>query len=331
MTITQTTKAGIAAPTGQQFRISAEPGKDGHVVSAVITEIGGTVRSLTVDGEHLIEEFPEFGLPKHCEGQILIPWPNRVRDGRWSHDGKDLQLAISEPERGNAIHGLVTFRPHTLLHRSAGELTLQVRIYPSEGYPFAVDVETTYSVAPEGLTVTHSLTNRSARPAPAAIGSHPYLRVGPAPMQDVSLTVNAGSYVVVDERLNPVGTLPVSGTPMDLSVGPKVGGLQLDTAFLDLTPAPDGMYRHLLEAPNGDAVEVWGDANYQYAQVYTTTDYPAGGHRTAVAVEPMTALPNAFNTGVGLRWLEPGETWQSSWGISHRIGRAQGNQRRGEN
>ncbi|WP_159703266.1 aldose 1-epimerase family protein [Arthrobacter sp. 18067] len=331
MTLTQATTAGIAAPTGRQFRISAEPEADGRVVAAVITEIGGTIRSLTVDGEPLIEEFPEFGIPKHCEGEILIPWPNRVRDGRWSHDGKDLQLAISESERGNAIHGLVRLRPHTLVHRSGSELTLQVRIYPSEGYPFAVDVETTYSVSPEGLTVTHALTNKSAVPAPAAIGSHPYMRVGATPMQDVSLTINAASYVVVDERLNPVGTSPVSGTPMDLSAGPKVGWLHLDTAFLDLTPAPDGMYRHLLEAPNGDAVEVWGDANYQYAQVYTTTSYPAGGHRTAVAVEPMTALPNAFNSGAGLRWLEPGEEWISTWGISHRLRPAQGNHHRGEN
>ncbi|MEV4952558.1 aldose 1-epimerase family protein [Paenarthrobacter nitroguajacolicus] len=330
MTITQATTAGNAAPTGRQFRISAESGVDDRVVSAVITELGGTIRSLTVDGEPLIEEFPEFGLPKHCEGEILIPWPNRVRDGRWSHDGEDLQLAISEPERGNAIHGLVKYRLHKVVCRSATDLTLQVRIYPSEGYPFPLDVETTYSVSPQGLKVTHALTNKSARPAPAAIGAHPYIRVGATPMQDVSLTINAASYVVVDERLNPVGTSPVSGTPMDLSAGPKVGWLHLDTAFLDLTPAPDGMYRHLLEAPNGDAVEVWGDANYQYAQVYTTTRYPAGGHRTAVAVEPMTALPNAFNSGAGLRWLEPGEEWISTWGISHRIGRARGTHNREE-
>ncbi len=51
MTITQATTAGNAAPTGRQFRISAESGVDDRVVSAVITELGGTIRSLTVDGE----------------------------------------------------------------------------------------------------------------------------------------------------------------------------------------------------------------------------------------------------------------------------------------
>ena len=316
-------------PTGRQFRISSAG--HGHLVSAIMTEVGGTIRSLTVDGQPLIEEFPERGLPLHCEGEILIPWPNRVRDGRWEHNGDVFQLAINEPERGNAIHGLVNDRPHTVVRQAADELTLGVQIARSEGYPFALGVETTYAVSALGLTVVHALTNKSARPAPAAIGAHPYIRVGETPTEDVALTVAAASCVMVDDRLNPIGSGPVAGTSFDLSAGPKVGRLKLDTAYFDLAASPDGTYRHTLEAPNGDAVEVWGDRNYRYAQVYTTNHYPAGGHRTAVAVEPMTALPDAFNSGAGLRWLNPGETWRSSWGITHRFARKPGSNDRGDN
>lgn len=320
--------SGLASPTGRQFGICSD--RDGHVVRAVMTEIGGTIRSLTVDGEPLIEEFPESGLPEHCEGQVLIPWPNRVRDGRWSHDGQVLQLDINEPQRGNALHGLVKDQPHTVVRQSDTWLTLRVQVLPCEGYPFAVNVETTYSVTSEGLTVRHVVTNASARPAPVAIGSHPYVRVGAALTEDLALTVNAASYLVVDERLNPTGSAPVAGTPFDLSVGATVGSLDLDTAFLDLTPAPDGTYRHTLEAPNGDTVDVWGDHNYGYAQVYTTNEYPgAGGSRTAIALEPMTALPDAFNSGAGLRWLDPGESWCSSWGISHNFSNRRGTKDRG--
>ena len=39
-------------------------------------------------------------------GQLLMPWPNRVRDGAYSFDGRDLQLALTEPRRSNASHGL---------------------------------------------------------------------------------------------------------------------------------------------------------------------------------------------------------------------------------
>lgn len=319
----------MAAPTGTQFQISS-PGTEGRV-TAVITRIGGTIRSLTVDGDPLVEEFPEHGFPEHCEGQILIPWPNRIRDGKWEHDGRLHQLPINEPERGNALHGLVKDEPHTLIRQTESALTLLARIKPSEGYPFSLEVETTYSVSSRGLTVVHALTNTSERAAPAAIGAHPYIRVGAVPVQDLSLTVNAAAYVVVDERLNPIGSASASETMFDLTVGPKVGWLNLDTAFLDLRPSPDGTYRHTLEAPNGDAVEVWGDPNYKYAQVYTTNNYPRGGQRTAVAVEPMTALPDAFNSGTGLRWLDPGKTWRSSWGISHRFGHRQATNTEGGN
>ncbi len=29
----------------------------------------------------------------------------------------------------------------------------------------------------------------------------------------------------------------------------------------------------------------------------------------------MTAPPDAFNSGEGLRWLEPGDIWEARWGI----------------
>ncbi|WP_051389388.1 aldose 1-epimerase family protein [Arthrobacter sp. 35W] len=308
-------------PTGRQFTISWDDG--GPVVEAVVTEIGGTIRQLTVDGSPLVEEFAESGLPAHCEGEILIPWPNRVRDGRWEHSGRVLQLPLNEPERGNAIHGLTRDLPHSVVGWTPSEVILRVDIAPGPGYPFALVVETAYSVSARGLEVRHTVANASALPAPVAIGAHPYIRVGAAPTEESALTVNAASYVVVDDRLNPTGSRPVAGTPCDLSAGPKVGWLDLDTAFADLVPSADGCYRHTLEAPNGDTVEVWGDANYRYAQVYTTNEYPAGGRRTAVAVEPMTAPPDAFNSGEGLRWLDPGESWSSSWGIAHNFTTAQ--------
>ena len=51
---------------------------------AVVTETGATLRSLTHDGRRLVDGFAEGELPTWCRGQLLAPWPNRVRDGRWS-------------------------------------------------------------------------------------------------------------------------------------------------------------------------------------------------------------------------------------------------------
>ena len=40
----------------------------------------------------------------------LIPWPNRLAEGRYSFAGSEHQLPLDEPERENAIHGLLRWR-----------------------------------------------------------------------------------------------------------------------------------------------------------------------------------------------------------------------------
>ena len=52
-----------------------------------------------------------------AHGAVLIPWPNRLGDGSYEFDGARHQLALSEPERRNAIHGLVRWVPWRALER----------------------------------------------------------------------------------------------------------------------------------------------------------------------------------------------------------------------
>jgi aldose 1-epimerase len=61
-------------------------------------------------------------------------------------------------------------------------------------------------------------------------------------------------------------------------------------------------------------VTVWADEKWPYVQLFTGDDRPDVARR-AVAVEPMTCPPNAFNTGEGLIRLEPGEGFDGRWGI----------------
>jgi aldose 1-epimerase len=90
----------------------------------------------------------------------------------------------------------------------------------------------------------------------------------------------------------------------------------LDDAFGALSPV-DGVTA-VLRAPDGREVRLVQDAEMAYVQVFTTRIFPkAGGLGLAVAIEPMTAPPNAFNSGLGVRWVEPGETWSVGWGIQY--------------
>jgi aldose 1-epimerase len=74
---------------------------------AVVVEVGGGLRSYSVDGREVLDGYAEHERSSGARGQPLIPWPNRLRDGRYVWDGQEHQVALSEPERSYAIHGLL--------------------------------------------------------------------------------------------------------------------------------------------------------------------------------------------------------------------------------
>ena len=289
---------------------------------ATITEVAAGIRSYALGGIDLVEPFPADTQPPMGAGIVLVPWPNRIRDGVWEQKGARHRLALTEPARSNAIHGLLRFAPYTLISRTAGSVTLAATIFPQSGYPFQLDTEVTYELVDDGLSVTHTLSNVGATDAPVAVGAHPYLRIGGVPTADLVLRVAADTHIDVDERLNPVGESPVQGTGFDLRGGVRVGDLDLDDGFGAVQVA-GGRGEHTLTAPDGRSLTLWGDENMRYVQVFTPRIFPT---RTgvepavvgqAVAIEPMTAPADAFNSGHGLRWLAPGETWVVRWGIRH--------------
>ena len=306
-----------SSPMGAHFELTACIG--GRVQRAVVTEIAASLRELDVDGVALVQDYPADAQPPWCAGWVLVPWPNRVAGGTWSYDGEAQQLDITEPANGNALHGLLTRTPYQVTARTPDSITLGAGISPQSGYPFELSTSVRYQLVENGLLVTHSLENTGTRPAPVALGAHPFLRLGDVPSEKLTLYINADTHIEVDERLNPSGiTTDVTGTRYDLRAGRLVGSVDLDDAWSDVRREEDGSSLHYLEAPDGSQVQLFMDASFSYVQAFTTTDFAAtGGMVTAVAVEPMTAPADAFNSGEGLRWLEPGESWEATWGIRY--------------
>ncbi|MCC3282292.1 aldose 1-epimerase family protein [Arthrobacter caoxuetaonis] len=292
--------------TGEQFRL--ERGR----ASAVVGSLGGALRSFTVDGIQLVETYPDDAIPPSAAGILLAPWPNRVAGGRWTLDGREQQLDITDPARGNAIHGLLRNTGYAPVEVSGDAVRLSAAIYPQHGYPFHLVHEVLYRIAEDGgLSVRQSLTSLSAVRAPFALGAHPFLRLGEVPTEDLILQVDAGTRLTTDASMIPDGQEPVTGD-WDLRSGRRVGSLALDTAYTDLTQR-GGKYRHVLTAPDGRSVQLWAGPSYGYVHVFVTDQFP--GRSCAVALEPMTAPANAFNSGEGLRWLEPGSAFSAEWGI----------------
>jgi aldose 1-epimerase len=304
----------MRAPTGEQFRLSRQTPLG--LAEATITQVAASIREFRIGGVELTEPYGEFSTPPFACGTVLVPWPNRVEDGKWKLDGVDQQLDISEPALHNAIHGLLRNTGYTELEQTDDSVTLGATVFPQHGYPFLLETSVRYALVDDGLSVTHRILNDTDLPAPVAIGCHPFFSIGDVATDDLTLTVHAGTRFPVDARLNPSAELPVEGTEYDLRAGRKVADLKLDDAFGDLKP--DHQVTATLSAPDGRAVSLWQDENFPYLQVFTTREFPRGTNTvTAIALEPMTAPANAFNSGQSLRWLEPGETWQASWGIRY--------------
>lgn len=293
-----------ASPTGTQVHLQLGD------VSAQIAQVGASLRSLRIGAVDLIAPYPLDSPTPSCSGVVLAPWPNRVRDGLWNDEGTERQLAITEPKFGNASHGLLRFAAYDIAD-SASATTLSATIFPQTGYPYLIETSVTYVLRADGIDVTHALTNRSATEAPVALGTHPFLTIGDVDPHDLVLRVPAQTAIDTDERMLPVGTHPAEGALRD---GVRLGDITLDTGFTDLERDADGLVRHSLTAPDGRRLTLWQGAGFDVVQVYTTDKYP--GQSLAVAIEPMTAPADALNSGVGLRRLNPGETWTLEWGIT---------------
>ncbi len=310
----------MSAATGVQYDLTAATPNGS--ATAIITEVAAGLRAYSVNGIDLVETFPVESTPPMGAGIVLMPWPNRIRDGVWLHDGNRRQLALTEPARRNAIHGLLRFFPYRTVAHVDNSVTLGATVFPQSGYPFHLDTEVTYALAADGLEVAHVVRNVGSTDAPVALGTHPYLKIGDVPTGDLVLRVAAGTHIDVDDRMIPVGETPIDGTEFDLRAGRRVDELDLDDGF-GAVNVRYGRSEHSLTAPDGRTVTLWGDENMRYVQVFTPRDFPihtiegVAASGQAVAIEPMTAPANAFNSGAGLRWLAPGEAWTVRWGIRH--------------
>jgi aldose 1-epimerase len=125
--------------------------------------------------------------------------------------------------------------------------------------------------------------------------------------------------------LNPVAEHPVDAAGADaaddLRAGRAIAGLSLNTGYGRLANRDGRADVAWLTAPDGSNTTLWADVAFGWIQAYTPPAFPRpAGPGPAIALEPMSAPPNALNTGTGLIWLDPGESWSGSWGVRYEPG-----------
>jgi aldose 1-epimerase len=297
------------APSGEQFEIASGEQR------ASIVEVGGGIREYAVAGRPVLDPYPLEAICDGAHGAPLIPWPNRLADGRYRFDGVDYQVALTEPEKHNAIHGFLRWRPWRAVEREPDRVVMGTRLYPLEGYPFILDVRVEYELSDAGLTVSTTAVNIGERACPYAAGQHPYLSPGSGLIDACTLEVPAQTRIVTDdERQLPTGREPVEGTQFDFRSARRLGEERLDFAFTDLARGKDGRAVTRLSALDGKCAELWVDEHYSIVEIYTGDTLDPSRRRRGLGVEPMTCAPNAFQSGEGLVRLEPNQSLTTSWG-----------------
>ena len=285
-------------PSGQQFQIVHAEQR------ATIVEVGGGIREYFAGDRPVLHPYPQDAVCDGAHGTPLIPWPNRLADGRYTFDGVERRVALTEPDKGNAIHGLLRWRNWNAVGASENRVVMGIRLHPSDTWPFALDVEVDYSLDPNGLTVETRATSSHCETAASST------------VDECGLELRAGTRILTDpDRQLPTGTEPVLGTAFDFRQPKPIGSLQMDSAFIDLERDDDGLAWIRCSCSDDRTVALWADAAYSVLQLYTADTLAPARRRRGLAAEPMTAPANGLQSGQGIVRLEPSQSHTARWGV----------------
>ena len=151
-------------PSGEQFEIALGNRR------AVIVEVGGGIREYGPLFGYGVDEMCSSG-----RGQVLAPWPNRIEGGMYEWEGETLQLDLTEPTPGNAIHGLARWTNWRAVDQTESRIVMEHVVHPQRGYPFIVKLNVAYELNDDGLAVTTRAENLGDRACPFGAGHHPYI------------------------------------------------------------------------------------------------------------------------------------------------------------
>ncbi|MBC7691195.1 MAG: hypothetical protein H7222_05450 [Methylotenera sp.] len=255
------------------------------------------------------------------QGDVLIPFPSRIKGGAYTFNGDTHQMERNDKEGPNAIHGFLRTVGWSISEQTESQLRLQTTMrredFAPRGYPYSLDASLEYRLSSEGLKCAFAITNTGETTAPVGVGFHPYFLAGKSSLDEAETLIPASSFVEF-ENLVPTGKLiSVEGTPSDYRSLKPIGSARFNHCYTDLKRDADGLTRaYLVDSETRRKTCIWMDKAFNYLVVYSGDAIEEPFRRKAFAIEPMTCGTNAFNVHEwGLKSLIPGEDFQGSFGI----------------
>lgn len=278
---------------------------------------GAALQSLVVDGRDLIVGYPTGPERQGFRGALLAPWPNRLRDGRYTFDGVQHQVPINEVARNNALHGLLSWTDFDVVERGQSAALLRAVVPVQPAYPTRLQVEVQVELDDDGITITVRSRNDGERRAPYGLSTHPYLSCGTGAVDDWTLSLAADEVLEVDDRMLPTGRLlSTSGAGLDFGAPASLRDVVLDHCFKTAAVGTSGSFAEL-RAADGCGVRITAPGDWaRWWQAFTSDTSPGALHRAAVALEPMSCPPDAFRSGTDVIVLEAGEQHEAGWSIT---------------
>jgi aldose 1-epimerase len=282
-----------------------------HTIVEIIPSCGGILHAFTVvnngmsvniiDSYENTTDFKNNVAAKGFKSCKLSPFACRIKDACYNFAGKAYTVE-KFLLNGSALHGLLYDAAFSLINQSADENTATVSLQyqytgTDKGYPFNYTCAITYELKENNtLTLTTSITNTSEVDIPMQDGWHPYFTFG-KPIDQLQLEFQSKEMVEFDNALIPTGKLlPYQG----FGSLEKIEAKQFDNCFtVNFAECQPMCVVRDKEAKM--QLEIYPDKSYPYLQLYTPSQ------RKSIAIENLSAIPDAFNNGVGLKIMSAGE------------------------
>jgi len=232
----------------------------------------------------------------------LSPFVCRIAEGKYQFENVryEFQNKFSD---GSAIHGILADKPFTVLEKSSQEEEAYILLehhYQKEdpAYPFEYLINVRYTLRKHGrLHLETTVRNLSSQRIPMADGWHPYFSLE-GEVNDWLLSFRSKEKLVFNEKLIPLGDTVEAP---DFYSPRLIGNEFFDDCFL-LEPDSGAPAATLQNPANGLHLSFFPDRYYPFLQIYTPPD------RRSIAIENLSSAPDAFNNGMGLIILEPGDS-----------------------
>jgi aldose 1-epimerase len=264
-------------------------------------------------------------VPTRAGHPILFPFPNRLRNGRFTFEGREYQLPLNDSSGPNAIHGFTPRNAWRMVeaqrmpdhHSITGEFCLSQDCPGAhECWPADARIRITYRLFEHKLRVEAVIDAADGQPMPFGLGYHPYFNFGGL-LAKWKLCCPTNCLWEAEANLPTVRKLPLP-PELDFRNERAIGDVTLDTLFGDLAlePAGDGLCEVAILSAKGRKHSIHVDPAFRELLLFTPK------HRQAIAIEPYTCITDAANlaaNGVDAGWrvLAVGETFAAAVEYRH--------------